>query len=120
MSIVSSLLASFFAGIFGSMGLGGGSVLIIYLTVFAGIEQLAAQGINLIFFLPTAAVAIFVYSRKRIIKWRKIFPIMLFGAVGALISSFFIGMLKAEIVKKIFGVLIISYGLYEIFFKKDS
>ena len=69
MSAFLLILAGFLAGIFGAMGLGGGSVLIIYLTVFAGVKQLAAQGINLIFFLPTAAVAVFVYSKKRIIKY---------------------------------------------------
>lgn len=118
MSVVSSIIASFLAGIFGSMGLGGGSVLIIYLTVFAGVEQLTAQGINLIFFLPTAAVALFIYSKKRIIKWREILPIMVFGAVGTLLAGFFIGMIKADLIKKIFGVVIVGYGLYEIFGKR--
>lgn len=118
MSLFSSVMASFFAGVFGAMGLGGGSVLIIYLTVFAGLEQLAAQGINLIFFLPTAAVAIYIYSRKKIIKWKSIFPIMVSGSIGTLISSFFVGMLNAGFIKSLFGIVIIFYGLYEIFSSK--
>ena len=113
-----SVLAGFLAGTAGAMGLGGGSVLIIYLTVFAGAEQLAAQGINLIFFLPTAAVAVFIYSKKGIIKWREILPVMIFGVVGTLISGWLVGFLKAELVKKLFGGVIAFYGFYEIFFKK--
>ena len=118
MSFVLPLLAGFLAGIAGAMGLGGGSVLIIYLSVFAGVEQLAAQGINLIFFLPTAAVAVFIYSKKGIIKWRKILPVMIFGAVGTIITGFWVGQLKAELIKSIFGFVIVFYGLYELFCRK--
>jgi len=117
---IGALLAGLMSGIIGGMGLGGGAVLIIYLTVFAGVNQLAAQGINLIFFLPTAAVAIFIYSKKRIIKWRKILPIMIFGAVGTLISGFFVGRLNADFIKRLFGVVIVFYGLYEIFKRKPT
>ena len=114
-TVILPVLAGFLAGIAGSMGLGGGSVLIIYLTVFAGVEQLAAQGINLIFFLPTAAVAVFVYSKKGIIKWRKILPVMVLGAVGTLITGFWVGQLKAALIKKIFGFVIAVYGAFELF-----
>lgn len=120
MSTFASLLAGFLAGIFGSMGLGGGSILIIYLTVFAGVEQLTAQGINLIFFLPTAAVALFIYSKKGIIKWRRILPIMLLGSAGTLISGFFIGIIKGGLIKKLFGIVIIFYGLFEILGKNKK
>ena len=47
---IGALLAGLFSGIIGGMGLGGGAVLIIYLTVFKNTEQLRAQGINLLFF----------------------------------------------------------------------
>ena len=120
MSFFPSLIASFLAGIFGAMGLGGGSVLIIYLTVFIGVEQLAAQGTNLIFFLQAAVVALFIYSKKGIIKWQKIFPVMVFGVAGTLIASFFVGMINGDIIKKIFGVFIVGYGLFEIFGKRKN
>ena len=48
---ISALLAGLFSGILGSMGLGGGGILIIYLSLFTATEQLKAQGINLIFFI---------------------------------------------------------------------
>lgn len=120
MSIISPLIAGFLAGIAGAMGLGGGSVLIIYLTVFAGVDQLAAQGINLIFFLPTAAVALMIYSKKGIIKWKIILPVMLLGAVGTLVTGIWVGHLKAELIKKLFGGVIVIYGLYELFCKKEK
>ena len=53
-----ALLAGLFSGIIGAMGLGGGAVLIIYLSVFTDMPQLEAQGINLIFFIPIAIAAL--------------------------------------------------------------
>ena len=118
MNIAAELLVGILAGACGAMGLGGGSVLIVYLTVFANVKQLTAQGINLIFFLPTAAVALFIYSKKGIIKWRFIFPIMLIGTLATLLSGFFVGLFKAELLKKLFGVAIVVYGVYELIFSK--
>ena len=54
-------IAGILSGILASMGLGGGGILIIYLTIFAGIEQATAQGINLVFFIPISIVAILIY-----------------------------------------------------------
>lgn len=120
MTYVFAVLAGFLSGIAGAMGLGGGSVLIIYLTFFAGVEQLTAQGINLIFFLPTAAVAVFIYSKKGIIKWRRILPLMIFGVIGTLVSGWLVGLFSAELVKRLFGGVIAVYGFYEIFGKKKK
>ena len=49
-------IASLIAGFVSALGLGGGGILVLYLTLFLGMEQMQAGGINLIFFLPLAAV----------------------------------------------------------------
>ena len=59
---IAALLAGLFSGILGSMGLGGGAVLVIYLSLFTETKQLTAQGINLLFFIPIAAVSVIIYS----------------------------------------------------------
>lgn len=120
MNIAFSLLAGFLAGMAGAMGLGGGSVLLIYLTVFAGVEQLNAQGINLIFFLPTAFVAIFIYSKRRVIKWKTILPIIIFGVFGTLLSGTIVGTIKTDLLKTIFGILMVFYGGYELLAKQKK
>ena len=56
MNIIIGLLS----GVAASMGFGGGFVLIIYLTVFLNIDQITAQGVNLLFFLPVALVSIII------------------------------------------------------------
>lgn len=117
---LAALLAGLLSGIIGAMGLGGGAVLIIYLAVFTDTPQLAAQGINLIFFLPIGALAVIVYAKKGKISWKKTVPIAvggLLGAVGGIISARLLG---GELTAKLFGGLLIILGLKEIFAKKKG
>ncbi|MBP1580771.1 MAG: sulfite exporter TauE/SafE family protein, partial [Oscillospiraceae bacterium] len=59
-----SLLLVFLASVLGSMGLGGGSLLLLYLMLFTDLPQAEAQAINLFLFLPTAAVAILLHKKN--------------------------------------------------------
>ena len=52
-----TILAAFFSGLAGSLGLGGGGVLVLYLALALGMSQLKAQGINLLFFIPCAVLS---------------------------------------------------------------
>ena len=61
---IAALLAGLFSGAIASMGMGGGAVLLIYLTVFTSTAQLAAQGINLIFFIPIGILSLIIYTLK--------------------------------------------------------
>ena len=54
------ILIGIFAGIFSGIGMGGGTILIFLLTIFAKMEQHIAQATNLIYFIPTAVSAIIV------------------------------------------------------------
>ena len=58
MSWLTALLAGAAAGVLSGFGVGGGTLLLIYMTAFAGVDQHLAQGINLLYFLPTAATAL--------------------------------------------------------------
>lgn len=117
MEYVVAVIASIFAGAAGSMGLGGGSVLLIYLTVFAGVGQLTAQGINLVFFLPIGAIAVFIYWRKGMIDFKKIWPFIAAGIPLCLIFGYLVKFINADILRKIFGGLVLIFGLYHIFAK---
>lgn len=108
-------LAGFVSGITAAMGLGGGSVLIIYLTIFAGVGQLSAQGINLLFFIPIGAVAVFIYARRKIIKFKTILPIIIFGVIGTLVSGLAVSLFDPSVLRKIFGAFIFVYGLFQVF-----
>lgn len=115
-----SVLAGFLAGVAGAMGLGGGSVLLIYLTVFAGVEQLSAQGINLIFFIPIALTAVIIYSRKGIIKFKQIIPIIIAGMFASITVGYFVKFLDTGLLRKIFGGFVLVYGIIQLFTKNKT
>ena len=48
------ILSGFLSGIFGSLGVGGGGVLIVFLTLFLDFSRQTAAFINLLFFIPIA------------------------------------------------------------------
>lgn len=115
---IGALLAGLFSGLIGGMGLGGGAVLIIYLTVFADMPQLKSQGINLIFFVPIALTAVIIYAIKKQIKWKTVLPFAVGGIAGALIGIFLANLLGGEWLGKLFGGFIALLGIKEIFFTK--
>ena len=59
------ILIGIFAGIFSGIGMGGGTILIFLLTIFAKMEQHIAQATNLIYFIPTAISAIIVNYKNK-------------------------------------------------------
>lgn len=100
------------------MGLGGGGVLIIYLSLFTATEQLTAQGINLIFFIPIGILSLIIYTIKKQIKWKITLKIALFGIIGAVTGILLADYLGGNITQKVFGGLLILMGIGEIFKKQ--
>ena len=86
---------AFLTGVFASMGLGGGMVLIVYLTVFAGFSQLAAQGINLVFFIPIAIISLVLHTKNKLVEWKKAVPAVLWGTAAVIISAWLANRLSA-------------------------
>ena len=117
---IAALLAGLFSGVLGAMGLGGGAVLIIYLTLFTNTEQLASQGINLIFFIPIALLSVIIYSVKKQIKWRLTIPLSLWGVLGAVSGIMLTRYFGGELTSKLFGGLLIFMGICEIFKRNNK
>ena len=115
MNIILNTAAGFLTGVAASMGLGGGFVLIIYLTVFAGIPQVQAGGINLLFFLPIALISMFVHTKNKLIEWKIIFPICAAGVFGVAAGTVLLSYIDDRLLRKLFAVLLIIVGVKEIF-----
>lgn len=113
------VLIGFFAGIIGGMGIGGGTILIPSLVFLLGTKQQIAQSVNLISFIPTALVAIFIHLRHKNIEKKLVLKMILLGVVGALTGSFIAVNINPALLKKIFGGFLFIMGTYEIFSKKN-
>lgn len=115
---IGALLAGLFSGALGSMGLGGGAILIIYLSLFTDTPQLKSQGINLLFFVPIALIAVIIYAVKKRVKWKTTIKLSLWGIAGSVIGLSTASFLGGEVTSKIFGGMLIILGLKELFVKK--
>lgn len=110
-------IAALLSGAAGAMGLGGGSVLLIYLTLMEGLPQLEAQGINLIFFLPCAAVALIFHIKNGLVG-KKIWIPILTGLLGAAAGLWLSGVIGEFWLRKIFAVLVLMIGVKEVLGQK--
>lgn len=111
--IISSLLA----GLMGSMGFGGGSVLIIYLVNFLGLPQKMAQGINLVFFIPCALLSVITYKRRGMLKIRRTLPITAFAILGSVVGFIILNFIPTFILSKLFGGFLLIFGVVQLFRK---
>ncbi|MEG1621318.1 MAG: sulfite exporter TauE/SafE family protein [Oscillospiraceae bacterium] len=117
-NIIIEIIAAVLSGLMGSLGLGGGTILIIYLTTFASINQLNAQGINLMFFIPCAITAIFFHNKNKLIKWKIVGLIVLGGIIGTFIGVYIANYLNGIWLRKIFGAFLLYIGIRQIKTKK--
>ena len=123
MSTLYMWIAGILSGIIGAMGIGGGGILIIYLTLFADMEQMAAQGINLLFFIPCAVVALIIHIRKKRIVWKTVLPMIVGGLIGVAVGSYFAVIIGSGILGKVFAVFLVALGVKELisgFRKKEN
>jgi uncharacterized membrane protein YfcA len=108
------------SGAASSMGLGGGAILILYLTMFAGKEQTNAQAISLFFFIPVALIAVIMHHRNKFIKWNILLKTVPFSLAGAFFGFYFLKNANSTILSKLFGVFLFIMGIYFIFQKNKK
>lgn len=117
MSWVWAILASFLGAVISALGMGGGGILLIYLTVYLGMSQLKAQGIHLLFFLPVAAVALVLHTKNKLIRWRVALPFAALGLPGVWFGVELAQRAGSQLLSKLFGGFLLLIGLRELFAK---
>ncbi len=120
MNSIITFLAGFLSGMFGAMGLGGGGVLLIYLTLFAGMEQLQAQGVNLLFFIPIGTVATIIYAIRKQIKWKTVLIFACLGIAGSAGGTYISSLLGGTLLSKLFGGALILTGIWQLFSRQKE
>lgn len=102
-------------GFLSGLGVGGGSLLVLWLTAVLAMEQRSAQGINLLFFLPAAVCACFFHLRRKALPWRTVLPAAAAGCVFAALTAWLAAKIETDLLRKLFGGLLILTGLSELF-----
>lgn len=101
------------SGIVTGTGMGGGTILILLLTLIIGTNQHEAQATNLIFFIPTSISAIIINLKQKIIDLKLSIIIIISGIIGASIGAITSSNLNVKILKKAFGVFLLLISIYE-------
>ena len=114
MGLVAAGAAALLAGAAAAMGLGGGFVLLVYLTVFANLPQMEAQWINLIFFLPIGGLALFFHRKNGLIEKGVLLPAALTGVMGAAGGAAMAHVLGNEMLTRFFAVCLAIIGVKEL------
>ncbi|WP_286315915.1 sulfite exporter TauE/SafE family protein [Romboutsia ilealis] len=107
-------ILGFLAGIIGGMGMGGGTILIPALVLFAHIDPKIAQSVNLLSSIPMTIFALIIHIRNKNVVFSLVIPIAIFGVLGAICGSFVANYLSSEILKKVFGGFLLTVGCIEI------
>ena len=103
------------SGMVSGIGMGGGTVLILLLTMFMNTEQHTAQATNLIFFVPTSISAIIMNIKEKNINLGIGIKVAIFGVIGAIIGSRISNKLEVNVLRKYFGFFLAVVGSYQIY-----
>lgn len=109
------VLTGVISGIVSGTGMGGGTILILILSVFMGIDQHVAQATNLVFFVPTSITAIITVIKEKLIVWKIAIPVAISGIVGAIIGARISLNMNVNSLKKYFGYFLIIITIHEIY-----
>lgn len=116
-SVPFMLLIGAALGFLSGLGVGGGSLLILWLTMVVGLEHSVARNINLLFFLPCAVIATLFRWKQGSLSFQKIVPAIIAGCISAAIFSVIGKNLPVAQIQKLFGLLLIATGLRELFYR---
>jgi len=104
-------------GFLTGLGIGGGSLLILWLTMVLNTDPLTARSINLLFFIPSAVIACMFRMKQGKLSLQPILPAIIAGCIAAGVFSWISTILDVEILKKGFGIVLLAAGARELFYR---
>lgn len=111
------LFVSTVLGFLAGIGVGGGSLLILWLTLVLNMAQPQARMLNLLFFLPSAVVASLFRWKQGALQIKKIMPAIFAGCLAAGVFSWLSTQFDTSLLKKLFGALLLITGIRELLYK---
>ena len=116
-SLPFTLIISTLLGFLSGLGIGGGSLLILWQTMVLHMDHQAARVINLLFFIPSALVACGLRIKEGNLTIKPLLPAMITGCIAAAVFSHISTIVNVEILKKLFGIILLAAGFREVFYQ---
>ena len=95
------------AGVLSAWGIGGGTLLLLCMTLLLGVDQAEAQGINLLYFLPTAAVSLLWHRKNGYLDPAVLRRAVPPGALAALGAALLATSIDLTLLRKPFGLFLL-------------
>ena len=108
------------ASVISAWGVGGGTLLLLVMTLFFGVDQRTAQGVNLLFFLPTAASALVCHARGGYLDKPTLKAAVPVAVIAALIGAWISNAVDVEVLRKPFGLYLLLSGASLVWPKKKE
>ncbi len=99
------------AGVVSAWGVGGGTLLLLVMTLFLGVDQRTAQGINLLFFLPTAASALVCHWRGGYLDRPTLRAAIPAAVIAAALGAWIATALDVDALRRPFGIYLLLSGV---------
>lgn len=109
--MIVNIIISFIIAVLSGLGVGGGGLFAVYLSVFSDTPQLTVQGFNLLFFLFCASASVMVQVFRRKLLFGVIAIMSLSGLLGSLIGSYIAVFLPEVMLRRAFGVMLVAGGI---------
>lgn len=119
-SLMIILPVAILLGFLSGLGTGGGSLLILWLTLVLDVPQAEARAMNLLFFIPSAVIACLFRWKQGKLDFKTVLPGILAGCAAAAACSLLTAGQAPMLLKKIFGALLIFTGIRELLYKKQG
>lgn len=118
--VILHILTGTVLGTLAGFGIGGGTLLVLWLTLVLNMSQHQARIINLLFFIPCAVICTLMRKKQGDLNIKKLLPGIIAGCLAAAGFSLFGRMIDLSILKKLFGVLLLVTGIKELFYKPKT
>jgi len=117
LSPILAFLMAAATGILSGCGIGGGTLLIILLTLFCGASQDAARAVNLSYFLTAAGAALWYHRKSGLIDRAAFLPAMSAGVITAALAAWLAPRIDTGLLHRLFGGILCYVGIRELFTK---
>ena len=114
------LLIGFGTGILSAWGVGGVTLLLLCMTLFLGVDQATAQGINLLYFLPTAGMGLIWHRKNGLLEKDVLRQAIPLGTVAAIAAAWIATSVDTAVFRKPFGVYLLLTGVMTLFQTKKN
>lgn len=115
MTFIFSTLAGFFAGVLSGFGIGGGTLLMLFLTLVSGMDQRQAAGINLVYFIFCALPALWGHWKNGYLQKKPSLLAIAAGLPACIIAAVLASVLDVTLLRRCFGFFLLFVGFRELF-----